>query len=351
MNCCINCFNDSEVTGFIRSNSTSTGNCDFCTSTGVQLVNAVELEELFQPIAGCFKTCVTLGVPDTGKLMHQKIQDTWNMFRNPNEGVNKNLLATIFSHIIPAGDPLLEDSVEIAVLAAPGLAGDVHEQKWENFAEEIKYKNRFFLNETIDLTLLANLLDYLSKTYDPGKIFYRGRVSDRAGIALGLMGKPPADKTTSGRANPNGIPYLYLAADVETTVYESRCTYLDYLTVAQFRLRERMKVVSLRGVGKISPVVFGDQLEKYISHQKYLIRLERELSKPVRRYDKELDYLPSQYLCEYVKSLGYDAIEYGSSLRNGGINLAVFNDGKLEPRSVEVYEIIDFNLGFNRIAP
>lgn len=351
MNCCINCFNDPEVTGFIRSNSTATGACDFCGSTGVQLVNTVELEELFQPIALCFKTCATLGIPDSGRLMHQKIQDTWKMFRNPDEAVNKNLLGEIINHIIPAGDPLLESSVEIAVLTAPGLAGDVHEQKWENFATEIKSKNRFFLNETIDLPLLANLLEYFSRTYDPGKVFYRGRVSERGGIALALMGKPPADKTTSGRANPNGIPYLYLAADVETTVYESRSTYLDFLTVAQFRLRENMKVVSLRGIDKISPVVFSDQLEKYLSHQKYLIRLERELSKPVRRYDKELDYLPSQYLCEYVKSLGYDAIEYGSSLRNGGINLAVFNDGILEPRSVEVYEITDFNLGFNPIAP
>lgn len=351
MNCCINCFNDSEVTGFIRSNSTAIGNCDFCASVAVQLVDAVELEELFQPIAGCFKTCATLGVPDTERLMHQKIQDTWKTFRNTDEAVNKNLLAAIVSHIIPAGDPLLNTSVEIAILTAPGLAGDVHEQKWENFAEEIKFKNRFFLNETIDLPLLANLLEYLSKTYDPGKVFYRGRVSERVGIALALMGKPPADKTTSGRANPNGIPYLYLSADVETTVYESRSTYLDFLTVAQFRLRDRMKVVSLRGIGKISPVVFGDQLEKYLSHQKYLIRLERELSKPVRRYDKELDYLPSQYLCEYVKSLGYDAIEYGSSLRDGGINLAVFNDGMLEPRSVEVYEITDFDLGYEPIAP
>jgi hypothetical protein len=63
-----------------------------------------------------------------------------------------------------------------------------------------------------------------------------------------------------------------------------------------------------------------------------------------------LDYLPSQYLCEYVKSLGYDAIEYGSSLKEGGINIAVFNDNKLEVKSTEVYEITSVNLTYQKLA-
>ncbi len=351
MNCCVNCFNDKEIIGFIYSNSTAKGDCGFCSTKGVEVIDARELEELFQPVVLSFKTNVALGIAiPVGKLMHQKIQEVWNVFRGGDEAVHKALLSTIVSNVLPVGDDLLNTPVEIAALFMPGLAGDVHEKKWENFAEEIKNKNRFFLNETIDLTLLANLLEYFSRTYDPGKIFYRGRVSEKSGIDLGLMGKPPADKTTPGRANPKGIPYLYLATTVETTIYESRSTFLDYITIAEFRLLEKLKVVSLRGITSISPFVFGDQLEKYISHQKYLVRLETELSRPVRRFDKELDYLPSQYLCEYVKSLDYDAIEYGSSLKTGGINLAVFNDAKLEPRSVEIYEINAHNLGFSKIA-
>lgn len=97
--------------------------------------------------------------------------------------------------------------------------------------------------------------------------------------------------------------------------------------------------------------MFGDQISNYITHQKYLARLEKELSRPIRRFDKELDYLPSQYLCEYVKSLGYDAIEYGSPFKTDGINLAVFNDSKLEAKTAEVYEITEMDFNFKKLMP
>lgn len=196
---------------------------------------------------------------------------------------------------------------------------------------------------------MAELLNNFSKQYDKGKIFYRARVSDEAGIDLDKMGKPPVDKATPGRANPKGIPYLYLSTNAETTIYESRSTYLDYITIAEFKLTAPMRVVSLREIAAVSPFIFGEQLPKYIAHQKYVSRLERELSRPIRRFDKELDYLPSQYLCEYVKSLGYDAIEYGSSMKNGGINIVVFNDEKLEVKSAEVYEITSVQLYYQKM--
>lgn len=351
MKCCVNCFNDKEVIGFIYSNATETGDCDCCSAKAVRLIDARELEELFQPVVSLFKPVSVLGlkVPEE-KYLHQKIQDSWNVFKLPEAGI-KDLLAAIVAGSIPDGDPLLNEAVEIELLYKPGAAADVHEKKWENFAEEIKFKNRFFLKETIDLPLLAELLGNFSKKYDPGKIFYRARVSDKTGHTVADMGKPPADKTTSGRANPNGIPYLYLSTNAETTLYESRSSYLDYITIAEFKLIDTMHVVSLREIAAVSPFVFGDKLDSYITHQKYLARLEQELSKPVRRFDKELDYLPSQYLCEYVKSLGYDAIEYGSSLKPGGINIAVFNDTKLVGRNVDVYEIDTLTLGYKKIIP
>jgi hypothetical protein len=350
MNCCTNCFNDKEIIGFIYSNSTESGNCDFCGTTATQIIDARELEELFQPVSLLYKTVAELRiVVAEEKLLHQKIQETWNIFRLKEDKVVRRLLSAILQDAMPPNSPLLNEPVEIEVLFNPALSTDLHEKKWENFAEEIKYKNRFFLSETIDFKLLSDLLENFVKTYDKGKIFYRARISDKTGFKVTDMGKPPAEKATSGRANPNGIPYLYLSTNVETTIYESRSTYLDYITIALFRLIEPMRVISLREIIAISPFVFGDKLSNYIGHQKYLARLEQELSKPVRRFDKELDYLPSQYLCEYVKSLGYDAIEYGSSLRIGGINIAVFNDLKLEVKSVDVYEISDVNLNFKRL--
>jgi hypothetical protein len=282
------------------------------------------------------------------KLLHQKIQRMWNIFKAPDDVSVQTILSAILSDIITETDPLLTLPVEISVLFDPAAPINLHEEKWEKFADEIKFKNRFFLNETIDLGLLSDLLKSFSKSYSKGKIFYRARISDKIGFDIGHIGKPPVDKTTSGRANPNGIPYLYLSTKIETAMYESRSSYLDFITIGEFKLTDTLHVISLREIAAISPFIFADQIENYIIHQKYLSRLEQELSKPVRRFDKELDYLPSQYLCEYVKSLGYDAIEYGSSLNAGGINIAVFNDAKLQAKSVEVYEISAVDLKFNK---
>ncbi|PZR39051.1 MAG: hypothetical protein DI538_07895 [Azospira oryzae] len=340
MKCCDKCFNDQELIGFILTNSTEKGNCECCQTPDVFLIDARELEELFQPVVYAFKTLHDLGITvPIEKRLFQKIQDTWKIFRIQDLDLAENLFFEIIVGIFPAGHAMLTEPVEIEALYRSDLSSDTHEKKWESFAAEIKSKNRFFLNETVDLKLLSELLGFFEKVYDPGKIFYRARISDKSGIPLEEMGKPPIDKATSGRANPNGIPYLYVSASVDTSIYESRSSHLDYLTVAEFRVAGSLKIVSLRGVDRVSPFVFSDSLDHYIVHQKYLIRLEQELSKPVRRFDKELDYLPSQYLCEYVKYLGYDAIEYGSSLQNGGINLAIFNDDKLTSRSISIYQI------------
>jgi len=163
------------------------------------------------------------------------------------------------------------------------------------------------------------------------------------------MGKPPVGLSKSGRANPVGIPYLYISTERETVLYESRATHSDFISIAEFRLiDESMKVLRLRKIDDLSPFMAEEGLEKYLKYRKYLKRLEQELSKPLRRHDDEmLDYLPTQYLCEYVKSLGYDAIEYGSSLHEGGINLAVFDDSKLEIKKVNVYEVTSIKLETN----
>ena len=346
MTCCPNCFNDTELKGFIFT-STTVGNCDTCGSTGVKLIDAKELEEMFKPVIDSFKTRAELGLPaGIGDMIDVRIQSVWNVFNIPDPAKVRELLVEIVSDIKPSTDPILNESVEIEALVRTPATAVLHQEKWERFANEIKTKNRYFLTEVIDLRLLKTLLDFLAKTYKPGKIFYRARLSEKSGFPLADMWQPPANKATAGRANPIGISYLYLSTEKETTLYETRASYLDYITIAEFRLTAPLNIISLRAVDEISPFIFGDQLGNYFTHQQYLETLERELARPVRRFDRELDYLPSQYLCEYVKHLGYDGIEYGSSLRTGGINLAVFDASKLQGRNVAVYEVNGMDLTY-----
>lgn len=340
MKCCRNCFKDKEIIGFIYSNSSSKGKCDYCSSEDIELIDPRELEELFVPLVGIYQTTEELGIKiEDEKLLHQKLQLDWELFSLTEEADIDRLLKDILQGAISGDDKLFSQPVEISVIHRNGAAATEHELKWESFAEEIKSKNRFFLEETIDLNLLKELLRLLEKTYSKGKIFYRARISEKEALTIDELGKPPKEKSKPGRANPKGISYLYVSADQKTTEYESRCTYLDYISVGTFKLTETLSVISLRNTDEISPFVLESNIENYVMHQKYLSRLEKELSIPIRKFDKELDYLPTQYLCEYVKSLGYDAIEYGSALYPGGINLAIFNDDKIECKSVDFYEV------------
>jgi hypothetical protein len=60
-------------------------------------------------------------------------------------------------------------------------------------------------------------------------------------------------------------------------------------------------------------------------------------SKPVTDEDDTLDYIPTQYISEYAKNLGYDGIAFVSSVFPkvdfddlGGINFVIFNFDKTE---------------------
>ncbi|WP_367118045.1 RES family NAD+ phosphorylase [uncultured Chryseobacterium sp.] len=60
-----------------------------------------------------------------------------------------------------------------------------------------------------------------------------------------------------------------------------------------------------------------------------------------REVFSSFDYLPTQYLCEYIKFLEFDAIEYNSSMNKGRYNLAIFSDEKLVCKTVEFLDVTD----------
>ncbi len=216
---------------------------------------------------------------------------------------------------------------------------------WEKLADEIKTTNRFHIQNTLDLEKLQELLNRYKKPINKGKKFYRARISNKEGFGKSEMLNPPAVKAKAGRANPTGISYLYLADQIKTTLYEARASLFDYVTVGEFRAKEDIKVINLRG-DTYDPVLLAEQeeLEDFLIHLPFITTLETNLSKPRRRSDNELDYLPTQYLSEFIKSIGFDGVEFQSSLFSGGYNLAIFTPDKFECISVDVFEIENIDL-------
>ena len=60
----------------------------------------------------------------------------------------------------------------------------------------------------------------------------------------------------------------------------------------------------------------------------------------MRRYDSELDYIPTQFICEFIKVFtNVQGIRFRSSLHNIGNNLVIFNQDFMECREVKKVQV------------
>ncbi len=198
------------------------------------------------------------------------------------------------------------------------------------------YTNRYFPDSNLDKDRLSNLLAHL-RAEAPPLTWYRSRIQQGDVPYLAdAMSAPPKRVTSHGRANPPGIPYLYLGSTEQTAVAEIRPHTGEIVCVADFALPQDLKIIDLRNPKSlISPFFFGDedQIGAMRNDLPFLERLGQELTRPVLPQGAAIDYVPSQYLCEFIKKAGYDGVIYKSSVSDG-MNLALFSPGKAVPGSV-----------------
>ncbi len=348
MNCCSECFSSSYLKDIINRNK-RIGNCDFCNSIEVSIYSIDEkLKLIFQNILDLYsinaesensiETQIEIDFKD--KIFSNKPTDT------------KILLKEIVKDDYDSYRTLFENNVVLNFTKAPEKFEAIKplQISWEKFANEIKTTNRFHIQNTLDLDKLQELLNRYKKPINKGRKFYRARISNQEGFEKSDMFNPPVDKAKAGRANPTGISYLYLADHIKTTLYEARASLFDYVSVGEFRANEDIVVINLRG-DTYDPVLLAEQeeLEDFLIHLPFITTLETNLSKPRRRSDNELDYLPTQYLSEFIKSIGFDGVEFQSSLYSEGYNLAIFTPEKFECTNVEVFEIENIDLKTKKV--
>ncbi len=275
------------------------------------------------------------------------------------------------------------------------------DDEWDQFERDLIYKNRFFSDCRI-VTELHSRAEQASLTIQRGAAFYRARVypkssydkpveyflkgtgvsikdlrknlpalsdtqkraillaqlsgndwqrmiSEEASSALAAAIKkwknnvpfkgysakdsaaPPADLSGSQRANPDHIRYLYLAEDNITPIYEVRPIIGAHVSVAKFRLLKDIKVYDLTKDLK-------DPNDSPDMHFPSLFNtIGQKFSKPVNGYP--LEYLPTQYLAEEIKRMGFDGLRFNSSLHKGGVNLVLFNPEECRPISSELVKV------------
>lgn len=220
----------------------------------------------------------------------------------------------------------------------------MHSQKLKEFIEEIKFRNRNPKN----VELLRKLDDVSMNPTEiviPGTVFYRCRIVkddlDTIGSEPGFSGYnskgsfiAPVFATKDMRANYRFIPYLYIASTKELSIIETRPEKSDKVSVATIIVDEDLTLFDLRQTKDLSD-------KKRNVKDNFLIDLAELYSKPVESTDDQADYIPTQFIAEYIKQLDYDGIIYPSS--HGGdktkeYSIVVFNYNKCHASGSELIE-------------
>lgn len=361
MICCKNCFKDEEIKSII-SRLGHVGNCDICHSENIPIYDAREsdtLVPLFEELLAVYKPFKLLPTAYPREHLHllkDELHDNWDLFTVDASLVHRIVTGICAEHY--AENPqLFDEAVGIAEFVQPTYMASHSLLKtgdWEAFVKAIKAESRFHTNH-INTEVLRVFCTYAQRHYDAGEVFYRARLSDKNGISPRDMGAPPLYQASAGRANPQGIPYLYLATDELTTLKEIRAGAHDYVTVAIFRLNHPVDIVDLSIIDKLG-AFSGLDCTQHAINKGHLRQISREIARPLRRSDSPLDYLPTQYICDFIKSISdggrpqYHGIKYHSTISPTGDNLAVFDNSLLECVSTSVVEILDLNYQYDRVV-
>lgn len=344
MNCCVECFSDTQIQTMISANG-KTGTCDFCGRTNVSICAVDEpsdVSDLISEVLSVYEEA------DDGEPLFSVIIDNWNVFKKDFPS-SHDLIAAFCSTIY--GDDGRTHNKKVRIPKSyTDEYGIFSGHTWREFSNAIKTKNRF-CNGYFRADQFVSFLSYSITKYSKGTEFFRARICDKAeGFTKDKMGPPPVGKRKSGRVNPEGIGVLYLTSDESTALREVRASAFDYVTLGKFKLLKDIKVVNISGLNSISPAVYSSGLESLAANTKIFSDIAKEIAKPLRRNDSSLEYLPTQFITEFIKSKGYAGVSYMSTMGTGGTNIAVFDESLFECVSVHVVEINSINYSYSEVG-
>ncbi|WP_369410945.1 RES family NAD+ phosphorylase [Candidatus Pantoea multigeneris] len=303
---------------------------------------------LIQPasLSGYFEFLINIyEIDHTGQSLVECLKQDWMLFQHSK--MDNAHVKELLSDILDNGEIVRKSFSPSKKYESHALA------EWDTLRDELLHKNRYFLEGNIDQARLKKLLGYLViSNLQP--TWHRARINQtREGYALSEMGAPPNMLASHGRANPTGIPYLYLGSSSEAAISEIRPHTGETATVAEFLIKEKIKLVDLRSPRKsISPFLLPteDDIGRVRADIPFLERLGEELTRPVLPRSAAIDYIPSQYLCEFIKKSGFDGVVYRSSVSDG-INLALFNPDNAHAICVSQFSVHRVSVSVASLGP
>lgn len=331
--CCPNCFLGEYLKATIISRSTQQGTCHFCDSNNQSLISPTELAIDFIPVVDLYENI------SAGKSLAQCMSEDWAIW-NPSFDIKKReyLLDCILGKEISTQFFALKNKDNLDAYARTG---------WNAFSRGLKHENRFFIHKSDFFSHISQFGNFLEqfRLKDIPQRFYRARINfDDNFFTITDMYNPPPEKAQNGRANPRGISYLYTATTPEGALHEVRPHIGAVVSVVDLELKDKSltNIIDLRFLpGMISPFDMSDHLEEFSKEIPFWRILDAEMSRAIAPHNTDIDYLPIQYLCEYVKLQGFSGIAYKSvvSPNDDNFNVVFFSNQNMSFNEIKRYQI------------
>jgi hypothetical protein len=167
----------------------------------------------------------------------------------------------------------------------------------------------------------------------------------RPALPSRMMPRPGA--ASDGRANPEGIPRLYMAADRHTAIAEVRPWIGSLVSVAIMKTLRDLRVVDCRA----DEGLFFFEREPPPRKREAAVwgQVSRAFREPVLRGDDRAGYAPTQLIAERFEREGYDGIVYGSGFGKGAVNIVLFDTQAAEIVVCEIHEVRNVRLDHEEI--
>lgn len=211
--------------------------------------------------------------------------------------------------------------------------------RYHEFAESVKSDLRFVRSEPA-----SKFLDDVKKSckrrtlpISQNETFWRARVGCKSevittGNRASLVEKPyPLEEMkpipnwlSEGRANPRGIPCLYVATTEETACAEVRPWLGVNVSIAKMRINRDLVLIDCSK--RHEKENLRDLYDRTRSEDDGIwLAIDQAFATPVTKDNEARDYIPTQIIAELFKSAGYGGIRYKSLLSDEGYNFALFD--------------------------
>lgn len=195
-------------------------------------------------------------------------------------------------------------------------------------------------NKTIVAAVLNEINNKTPRGLEIVNLYKKWRRKKFKGYNAKESGMPPVEKASSGRINPEKICYLYLSEDVNTAVYEVRPIIGQHVSIATFKTKEDLKIYDLT----IDSSTLSDDNQNKDSLM--LDVIQNCFSTP--NTGSAIQYLPTQYLSEKIKLMGFDGLRFRSSLKAGGVNVVLFEDKKCKAIHSDIIKVGAINVSIEK---